>query len=61
MFHIGVCLLHDGILAVIVGKSVIIKVSVLKPLRLPALDTLHAFPLFLHGFPFLLRFLLAGA
>ena len=53
--------LHDGILAVIIGKSVIIKVSVLKPLRLPAFDTLHAFPLFLHGFPFLLRLLLAGA
>ena len=54
------CFLHDGILAVIIGKSVIIKVSVLKPLCLPAFDTLHAFPLFLHGFPFLLCLLLAG-
>jgi len=31
MLHIGVSLLHDGILAVIIGKSVIIKVFVLKP------------------------------
>ena len=52
--------LHDGILAVIIGKGVTIEASVLKSQCLPALDTLHALPLFLHGFPFLLRFLLAG-
>ncbi len=51
MLHISMYLLHDWILTVIIGESVIIKVSVLKPLRLLAFDTLHAFPLFLHGFP----------
>ena len=45
MLYISVHFFHDGILTIIVGKSVI---------------SLHAFPLFLHDFPFLLRLLLAG-
>ena len=41
VLHIGAGLVHQGILAVVVGKGVVVQIAVLQSLGLPALDTLH--------------------
>ena len=42
VLHIGAGLVHQGILAVVVGKGVVVQIAVLQALGLPALDALHA-------------------
>src|SRR5699024_388000 len=50
VLHIGAGLVHQRILAVVVGKGVVVQIAVLHALGLPALDTLHAALPFLGGF-----------
>ena len=42
VLHIGAGLVHQRILAVVVGKGVVVQIAVLQARGLPALDTLHA-------------------
>ncbi len=49
VLHIGSGLVHQGILAVVVGKGVVVQIAILQALGFPALDTLHAALTFLGG------------
>ena len=49
VLHIGAGFVHQGILAVVVGKGVVVQIAVLQALGLPAPDTLHAALPFLGG------------
>ena len=42
VLHIGAGLVHQWVLAVVVGKGVVIEIAVLQALCLSAFDTLHA-------------------
>ena len=61
VLHIGACLVHQRILAVVVGKGVVVQIAVLQALGLPALDTLHAALPFLGGLALFLGLPLALA
>ena len=61
MLHIGAGLVHQRILPVIVGKGVVIEITVLQALGLPALDPLHAALPFFSSLALLLSLLLALA
>ena len=61
VLHIGAGLVHQRILAVVVGKGVVVQIAVLQALGLPALDTLHAALPFLGGLTLFLSLPLALA
>ena len=60
VLHIGAGLVHQRILAVVVGKGVVVQIAVLQALGLPALDTLHAALPFLGSLAALIRFMRAA-
>jgi len=61
VLHIGAGLVHQWVFAVVVGKGVVIEITVLQALGLPALDPLHAALPFFSSLALLLSLLLALA
>ena len=61
VLYIGAGLVHQGILAVVVGKGVVVQIAVLQALGLSALDALHAALPFLGGLALFLGLPLALA
>ncbi len=59
--RIGTGLLHERVLAVVIGKGEVMEITVLQALRPPVPDALHERPLFLGGLPLPPGLLLAGA
>ena len=61
VLHIGAGLVHQWVLAVVVGKGVVIEIAVLQALCLSAFDTLHAALPFFSSLALFLGLLLALA
>ena len=59
--RIGTGLLHERVLAVVIGKGEVMEITVLQAQRPPVPDALHERPLFLGGLPLPPGLLLAGA